>query len=309
MATAQLTISPAHVVKQCRTCAYWREVMLAVDGTIVAARCGELSMATMPDDWCPDWTSKSQTAAVIDRPRQPEPVKQVKPTKLYVSYKRQVWICEECGVKFTAKPSKNGVRRFCGAACYKAWHKRNPTNTGNFKKGQKPWNTGARGIHLSPATEFKPGHRPANYMSLGSTKICSQRNGSTRKQAYIKIAEPNTWKARALIIWEEHNGQLPDGMILWHKDGDSLNDDISNLEAITRAESLARIRKQLKDSGQLSKVAHKIWQTRRRQEEKLLRMSVEQLRRLGYRYYCPVCSKPYKTSKLTCHKKEEAMPL
>lgn len=31
---------------------------------------------------------------------------------------------------------------------------------GDFSKGHKPWNKGLKGIHLSPETEFKPGHDP-----------------------------------------------------------------------------------------------------------------------------------------------------
>ena len=30
-------------------------------------------------------------------------------------------------------------------------------NKGTFKKGNNPWNKGLKGIHLSPASEFKEG--------------------------------------------------------------------------------------------------------------------------------------------------------
>lgn len=36
-------------------------------------------------------------------------------------------------------------------------------------------------------------------------------------------------------IWEFHNGPIPEGYQVHHKDGDHLNNDIRNLECITRA--------------------------------------------------------------------------
>lgn len=37
-------------------------------------------------------------------------------------------------------------------------------------------------------------------------------------------------------VWVAHNGPIPDGWHVHHKDGDSLNNDISNLEAIDGCE-------------------------------------------------------------------------
>jgi hypothetical protein len=41
-------------------------------------------------------------------------------------------------------------------------------------------------------------------------------------------------------IYENHYGEIPKGHIIIHIDGDRYNDDISNLEAISRAENLKR---------------------------------------------------------------------
>lgn len=35
------------------------------------------------------------------------------------------------------------------------------------------------------------------------------------------------------LIWEEHHGPIPDGCIIHHIDGDSLNNDIDNLQMLT----------------------------------------------------------------------------
>lgn len=45
---------------------------------------------------------------------------------------------------------------------------------------------------------------------------------------------------RPKMVWESVYGELPKGYIIIHMDGNSFNDDISNLEAITRAELLKR---------------------------------------------------------------------
>lgn len=36
-------------------------------------------------------------------------------------------------------------------------------------------------------------------------------------------------------IWEHHNGPIPEGWFVHHKDGDSLNNDIQNLELVTQS--------------------------------------------------------------------------
>lgn len=40
-------------------------------------------------------------------------------------------------------------------------------------------------------------------------------------------------------IWSFHNGPIPEGFHVHHKDGDKFNNDISNLEAISRRDHLA----------------------------------------------------------------------
>ena len=77
-----------------------------------------------------------------------------------------------CGAEFKTSEGRiaSGRGKYCSRACLYAYRtrpsglkyniiKENPTS---FKSGHEPWNKGLRGIHLSPATEFKPGeHREA----------------------------------------------------------------------------------------------------------------------------------------------------
>jgi hypothetical protein len=110
-------------------------------------------------------------------------------------------------------------------------------NATTFKQGFTPWNTGQKGTHLSPATEFKPGHRPVTQLPLGSVAIRSfRRHGNQR--AFVKVAEPNRWRERALLVWERAHGPIPKGFVIHHLDRDPLNDAITNLQLQTRAEHL-----------------------------------------------------------------------
>lgn len=60
--------------------------------------------------------------------------------------------------------------------------------------------------------------------------------------AYIAVGT-NKRKRRPHVVWESVYGELPKGYVLVHKDGNRYNDDIENLEAITRAELLDRNRR------------------------------------------------------------------
>lgn len=60
------------------------------------------------------------------------------------------------------------------------------------------------------------------------------------KDAYYITIGTNKRMRRARYVWELHYGKLEAGWIIWHKDGDKYNDEIENLEAITRAEAMER---------------------------------------------------------------------
>lgn len=102
-----------------------------------------------------------------------------------------------------------------------------------FKKGHQTWNKNLKGIHLSPATEFKKGQQGTNWVPVGATTV-RMYHGAMR--TYQKVAEPNTWRLRSQVVWEAANGPLPKGHIIHHKDRNVLNDDLANLELLSRSE-------------------------------------------------------------------------
>lgn len=70
-------------------------------------------------------------------------------------------------------------------------YKLNTGFTGRIEKGHIPFNKGKKGIYLGGIkTQFKKGHKPKNYMPVGSERV----NGDGYID--IKIADPNVIKTR-----------------------------------------------------------------------------------------------------------------
>jgi len=111
--------------------------------------------------------------------------------------------------------------------------------TGCFAKGSVPANKGKK-MPFNPAsarTQFKKGQVPRNAKPVGHERI-------DNKQGYvwILVAErnPHTGYDRRFVfkhrhLWEQVNGPLPDDHVLKCLDGNKLNCDPSNWEAVPRA--------------------------------------------------------------------------
>ena len=102
-------------------------------------------------------------------------------------------------------------------------------------EGYIPWNKGMKGIHMSLETEFKKGHIPVNKLPVGSVTI-RKRKPDNKPRVWVKVAEPSMWKPRPLVVWEDHFGSVPMGCVIHRIDRDPLNDDITNLAVLSRAE-------------------------------------------------------------------------
>ena len=110
-----------------------------------------------------------------------------------------------------------------------------------FKEGLKPWNKDLKGIHLSPKSEFKKGVRVKPHVPVGTTKI-RFRTRDGKERTYIKVAEPNKWMMRSQVVWIAQNGPIPQGSVIHHKDRNTLNDLLDNLQCLTRKEHIAEHR-------------------------------------------------------------------
>lgn len=114
----------------------------------------------------------------------------------------------------------------------------------SFEKGHKAWNKNLKGIHLSPSSEWKPGHKSAREMPVGAVSKRKDKN-SENVRAYVKVGKPNIWRPRAVLVWELYHGPIPRGMVVHHKDRDTLNDATENLELVTRADHINEHREEL----------------------------------------------------------------
>lgn len=147
------------------------------------------------------------------------------------------FICEQCGSAFRRDRSGDRPIRFCSIACYHTFRKATGYNMACcFKAGLRPWNRGRKGLHTSPETEFKPGCKSLRKLPIGTVTVRTDHQGRSRR--FIKVADPNVWILHAVYVYENEHGRIPAGCVIHHRDRDSMNDDIYNLEALTRAEHL-----------------------------------------------------------------------
>ena len=115
--------------------------------------------------------------------------------------------------------------------------------TTEFKKGHIPWNKELKrkdikyAYHNNSETKFKPGHRPWNWKPVGTIVIRIDNRGKPVR--HIKIAEPHKWDYYSRYIWEKtRKRDVPKNHIIYHQDGNQLNDNPENLICIPRALSI-----------------------------------------------------------------------
>lgn len=114
---------------------------------------------------------------------------------------------------------------------YYANHKINSGLTGRYLKGNVPANKGKPKFWIGgEETQFKKGQKPHNYMPVGSERVNSYGYHD------IKIADPNKWKAKHILLWEEHNGLVPKGHKLIFGDGDKNNINLDNIILVTNSQ-------------------------------------------------------------------------
>jgi hypothetical protein len=114
-------------------------------------------------------------------------------------------------------PVKNGVN---------IAHFRTPAG---IEKGKKYW--------------FKKGNIPHNTKPSDGAISIRITKGRPYKVIRLSIGK---WVHLHRHLWEQKNGPIPPGHCLWAKDGDSLNTDPANWEAITRREN------RIRNSGSIS---------------------------------------------------------
>lgn len=127
---------------------------------------------------------------------------------------------------------------------------------GVFQKGQQSWNKDKTGYMGANRTSFKEGCIPPNRVPIGTER--------KSKDGYLEIKVTDgkgnkNWKAKHRLIWENHNGDIPDRHVIIFGDRDIRNFDIDNLLSISRKQ-LVRLNKgnMIQKDTALTKAAIKI---------------------------------------------------
>ena len=119
--------------------------------------------------------------------------------------------------------------------------------TGWFRKGRAPANKGKkleefvgaeRAAEIKDrirATQFRKGDRPANEVPVGTVVVNSYGYKLRKKSMTGKLWE--RWEFLHRAVWEEHNGPVPEGMLVAFRDGDRSNCSIENLVLVTPGEN------------------------------------------------------------------------
>lgn len=131
---------------------------------------------------------------------------------------------------------------FCLELCirqikaYKKNHSLSSGFDGRFCQGHTPFNKGRKGADGWEPTQFKKGNKPWNCQPVGSKRV----NGDGYVD--IKIADPNKWKGKHILIWEGANGPVPKGHVVIFGDRNKLNFELDNLILVSRKQ-LVRLNK------------------------------------------------------------------
>lgn len=112
-----------------------------------------------------------------------------------------------------------------------------------FKKGHPGYGKGGtiydrcspEGIEKMRRTMFS---KDTHYTSkpIGTEVVGS--DGYVLVKVQDKGARFERWRQKHRLVWEKHNGPVPDGFIVQFKDGNRQNCDIDNLYMISRAEQM-----------------------------------------------------------------------
>lgn len=138
----------------------------------------------------------------------------------------------------------------CTATMMKQFRQRHGIKSGEkgwYQKGHEPGNKGKkleeyvgaeRAAEIKKrlsATQYKKGERPVNEMPVGTVRVTTDGYKIRKKQMTGTLWE--RWEFLHRAVWEEHNGPIPEDMVVTFKDSDRSNCDIDNLMLITRGEN------------------------------------------------------------------------
>lgn len=119
-----------------------------------------------------------------------------------------------------------------------------------FKKGHTTWNKGTKGIMKPNKTSFTPEMMDEKgKKSLGVERDYGKKSGcvclSDERKLMWNGRDGKFYNTRkrmsyARYVLEQNGVEIPKNHVVYHKDGDYKNNELSNLEVISRGELLKR---------------------------------------------------------------------
>lgn len=151
-------------------------------------------------------------------------------------------LAEMFNKKFKMNLTPQNIKTFRGN------HKLNSGLTGKFEKGNVPFNKGTKGLMKANKTSFKKGNIPSNHKKVGYERI------NVDGYIEIKVKEPNIFKLKHRVIYEQYYGKIPKGHKVIFADGNKLNIDPNNLILVTNSEELIMNKNKLRyDEAELTR--------------------------------------------------------
>lgn len=157
-------------------------------------------------------------------------------------------MAEMANAKFGTKWTATGMKQF------RQRHGIKSGVTGWYQKGHPPGTKGKTIEEICKhdpeklarvrSTQFKKGDRPLNEMSIGT--IVTNSQGYLIRKKQMEGGQWDRWEFLHRAVWEEHNGPVPEGMIVMFKDGNKQNCDLGNLLLVSRGELATMAKKGLR---------------------------------------------------------------
>lgn len=134
----------------------------------------------------------------------------------------------ELTVMFNARFGLNLSQRSIDSAC----DRRKLINGRDvrYKAGCKAWNAGLKCPGSGRNGWFLKGNKPWSCCCVGTEQV------NPDDYVEIKIADPNKWRTKHLVLWEAINGPLPPGHVIIFADSNRRNFDLENLLLLTKRE-------------------------------------------------------------------------